>query len=104
MSPIERAAEAMFVALRGTNELACCGKWSAERFAEYTGRHEEGWVYIDGPIKLDALVRAVLQAYREPSEGMIEAGHDTLTERGCNPLTGDAEACLSAMIDAALSE
>lgn len=104
MSPIERAAEAMFVALRGTNELACCGKWSAERFAEYTGRHEEGWVYIDGPIKLDALVRAVLQAYREPSEGMIEAGDDAIIYHPEDIICNQAKRCWPAMINHALSE
>lgn len=52
---------------------------------------------------LDA-AKAVLETVREPSEGQIEVGIDLLTERGCNPLAGDAEAVWAAMIDAALSE
>jgi len=47
--------------------------------------------------------RAVLMAIREPSEGMMDAGRDMLTERGCNPLTGDESECWQAMIDAALN-
>lgn len=49
-------------------------------------------------------VRAVIGEFREPSEAMIDAGMGALSERGCNPLTGDADACFQAMIDAALSE
>lgn len=47
--------------------------------------------------------RAVLQALREPSPEMVEAGRTVLDEHGCNPLTGDAEASFTAMIDAALT-
>lgn len=36
----------------------------------------------------------------EPTDAMLEAGHDLLTEHGCNPLTGDAELCWEAMISA----
>lgn len=55
-------------------------------------------------VKAAPLVRAVLEAVREPSEAVADAGMDLLTERGCNPLTGDAEAVWQAMINAALSE
>lgn len=42
-----------------------------------------------------------LGAMREPDEAMLEAGYDTLTEHGCNPLTGDALFTWQAMIDTA---
>lgn len=35
----------------------------------------------------------------EPSEEMLDAGHDLLTEHGCNPLSGDARYCWAAMIN-----
>lgn len=34
----------------------------------------------------------------EPSEAMIEAGHDLLTEVGCNPISTDAADAYRAMI------
>lgn len=37
---------------------------------------------------------------REPTDAMLEAGHNLLIEHGCNPLTGDAELCWEAMINA----
>ena len=48
--------------------------------------------------------RAVIEAIREPSEGMVDAGYDLLNERGCQPLTGDTDDVWQAMIDTLLSE
>jgi hypothetical protein len=59
---------------------------------------------IDGNVCLTTVVRAVLQAIREPSDDMEAAGKDALGERGCNPFWGDAGACYQAMIDTALTE
>lgn len=50
------------------------------------------------------VIRAVLSALREPTPGMVDTGIDMLTERGCNPLSGDAEAIWQAMIDHILTE
>ena len=44
---------------------------------------------------------AVLEVMREPTEAQIDTGRDELTERGCNPVTGDAEAVWTAMVEAA---
>lgn len=55
--------------------------------------------------------RAVLQAIREPSEGMVEAGQSALEDPDITGddgtvciVDGDANAVYRAMIDAALSE
>lgn len=48
--------------------------------------------------------QCLLQAIRDPSDAVTQAGLDILAERGCNPLSGDADAAWQAMIDAALSE
>ena len=55
------------------------------------------------PIEIEA-ARAVLERLREPSNAVVDAGIDVLTERGCNPMSGDAEAVWQAMIDATLSK
>lgn len=64
------------------------------------------WDYLSPNGQLAAIeqVRAVLECLREPSEAMIEAGLDVLTDHGCNPLTGDTEFTWQAMIDTVLAE
>jgi hypothetical protein len=60
---------------------------------------------IDGALESwKILVRAVLQAIREPSEGMIAAAVHAWHERPDMLLDDDIRAHWQAMIDAALSE
>jgi hypothetical protein len=74
---------------------------AARAVADYTGQRLPPQGDI---ITCEGIARAVLQAIREPSDAVTDVGVDMLTERGCNPLSGDAEAVWQAMIDAALSE
>lgn len=62
-----------------------------------------------GDAELDELrrreaVRAVLLSIREPSDDVTDAMIDMLTERGCNPLSGDAEAVWQTGIDTIINE
>ena len=117
MSPLERAARAM------QEEARRCG----DPVESYVGHeYEYRWraanpgkdFYIEGPALDDGFdpslegwkifARAVLQAIREPSEGMIEAGAYCIPvgqgEDIGPPNERDAAECFRTMIDAALSE
>jgi hypothetical protein len=56
----------------------------------------------DSIVTCEGIARAVLQALREPSEGMIEAGRETECVHG--DMNCGCDVSWSAMIDAALSE
>ena len=85
MTPLENAARAL--------------EFADEMFVAGAG---EGVVSRASPDWSAALARAVLYSIREPSEEVIDAMMDLLTERGCNPLSGDAEAVWETGIDTIL--
>jgi len=91
MTPIERAEQS----IREVFERRAVeyGNWITEP-------HEvtKAWEY-EGEIATDEIVRAVLQAIREPSVAMNMSGDRVL----CDP-DYDAKDCFAAMINAALAE
>jgi hypothetical protein len=71
---------------------------AARDVANYTGQRLPPQGDI---VTCEGIVRAVLQAIREPSEGMVEAGDAEMQSRGC---MGGSGHVWEDMIDAALSE
>lgn len=72
------------------------------------GPSNSGWTFEQDREDCEEIARAVLQAIREPSEGMITEGAYTIPCGGGGeigpPNERDALNCWQAMIDAALEE
>lgn len=111
MTPIERAARAVREAFE--KEARDSGNWITEPHPE-TG----AWSY-EGEVPVGEIVRAVLAAIREPSEGMVTAGgeqvldtefgsgqYESIADGRGSKITADDQAmkAYQAMIDAALAE
>lgn len=98
MTPLERAVIALEAELQRQH--------SEDNLSHFLRRdHGSDWVTTDGNIDLTPVVRAVLTAIREPSEAMIDAGHDSLSiDIAGNPLRSEIEPAWVAMIDAAMAE
>ena len=91
MTPIERAARAIRPTVEGDNALY----WASEY-----GRPAPD-------ASLEAIVRAVIESLREPSEGMADAGSQVPLPSFGAPLglsNEEVGAIWSTMIDAALRE
>lgn len=76
-------------------------EWNAAR-GEKGGRYRD----INEPRQdgyLDA-ARAVIACLMDVTPGMEWSGDDVLSERGCNPLEGDAKATFAAMLQHVLDE
>lgn len=84
MSPIEKGARALALSQSGVDE------WDAldEAFQENLKEH----------------VRAVLEALREPSEGMVDAAHLAIGRNQGPASHFDCRIGFIAMVDVALSE
>lgn len=91
MRPIERAARAFIEECNRQNQEGPEGVY-AYHYGDLTD------VTIDGKVDMLALMRAVLLALREPSEGMVIAGMDELDD------AHRVRAIWQAQIDAALEE
>lgn len=91
MTPLERATAAVIADLRRQSEMSGCAVDDNGRLAQ-----------VDGSFQVEPLVRAVLEAIREPSAMMFQAGlhaPDPRTVGAIPPLN-----TWQAMIDAALAE
>lgn len=89
MTPLERAARAAKQALLDDPETDA-----------WMNREDDPDDFrVDGTIRLTPVVRAVLQAIREPSEGMKAAAVFDVREGG-----GNYRSIFVSMIDAALAE
>lgn len=89
---IERGAKALFAELRRQGE----GNLGSTYVEDAT---DMGRVLIDGRIDLPALMRAAIEAMREPTDAMYDAGDEFVGSLGD---AGNAEKVWRAMIDAAL--
>lgn len=84
MTPIKRATEAAWSEVERQSQEQRCDLRA-----------------VRGELDMDGIVRAVIVAIREPSEGMIKAGDNVDSEGGC---TYNADRIYPAMIDKMLEE
>jgi hypothetical protein len=73
-----------------------------ERVARAIGDWDSGRAMVLDANDCRQIARAALEALREPTEGMLLPGAETLPDY--DPGCDDAKNCWQAMIDAALSE
>lgn len=85
MTPLERACIAITDELRNQGELM-------------PGCGDPEWAQCDGAFLVEPIVRAVLKAFREPSDEMVIAGQREVLE------PADPRLCWAAMIDVALED
>ena len=89
---LEKITQAMFDAIEAT-------AFDSDGVALQGGR-----IYFNGDFDAYAVARAALQALREPTEEMVNAGAAMHVFGGAYVGETGAEAAFSAMIDAALQE
>lgn len=95
MTPIERACIAVIDNLREQGDLMPdCG--------------DPEWAQVDGAFRVEPVVRAVLEAIREPSAGMLESAGEEERWDGKYRSSPENEAAADAiwrtMVDTALAE